>query len=140
MNQIEPNPAEQSHPRFEIAQSQSDFEFDFFGEMVKRGTNNIHILRQHAEILVLRGDRAAALSVERKLAELLPLDPIVRYNLACALAVGGEVEESFAQLVESVRLGYRDFELMDNDADLDNLRNHEGFLRMLESQRNAGLA
>jgi predicted Zn-dependent protease len=140
MNQIEPNSAEQSPPRFAVAQSQSDFEFDFFGEMVKRGTNNIHILRQHAEILVLRGDRAAALLVERKLADLLPLDPIVRYNLACALAVTGEVEESYVQLIESIRLGYRDFELMDNDADLDNLRNHDGFLRLLESQRNAGHA
>lgn len=139
MNQIDPIPVEQSGPRFEVSQSQSDFEFDFFGQMVKRGTNNIHILRQHAEILVLRGDRAGALTVERKLAELLPLDAIVRYNLACALAVTGEVEASYLELLESVRLGYRDFELMDNDADLDNLRNHEGFLRLLESQRNPGL-
>jgi hypothetical protein len=140
MNQTEPNPAEKRLARFDVALSQSDFEFDFFGEMVRRGTNSIHVLRQHAEILVLRGDRAAALEVETKLAQLLPNDPIVRYNLACGLAVGGQVEESFGPLLESVRLGYRDFELMENDADLDNLRNHDGFLKLLESQKNAGLA
>lgn len=140
MNQTEPNPAEETPSSFDAAQSQSDFEFDFFGEIVKRGTNNVHILRQHAEILVVRGDRAGALVLESKLAQLLPLDPIVRYNLACGLAVTDQVEEAFIQLLEAVRLGYRDFELMDNDADLDALRNHEGFLKLLESQRNAGLA
>lgn len=140
MNQTQPDPTEKSPPSAGAAQSQSDFEFEFFGEVVRRGTNNIHILRQHAELLVLRGDRAAALVVERKLAQLLPQDPIVRYNLACGLAVGDEVEEAFGQLLEAVRLGYRDFELMDNDADLDALRNHEGFLRLLESQRKAGPA
>lgn len=140
MNQTEPNPAEKSTPGFDAAQSQSDFEFGFFGEMVRRGTNNIHILKEHAEILVTRGERAAALTVERRLAELLPQDPIVRYNLACGLAVTGETEESFLQILEAVRLGYRDFELMDNDADLDSLRNHPGFLRLLDLQKNAGLA
>lgn len=140
MNQTEPNPAEKPPQSFDAGQSQSDFEFDFFGEIVRRGTNNIHILRQHAELLVVRGDRTAAMVVERQLAQLLPHDPIVRYNLACGLAVTGEVEEAFVQLIEAVRLGYRDFELMDNDADLDALRNHDGFLRLLESQRNAGLA
>ena len=61
MNQTDPNPAQKRETRFDVALSQSDFEFDFFGEMVRRGTNNIHVLRQHAEILVLRGDRSAAL-------------------------------------------------------------------------------
>lgn len=140
MNTTEPNPAEETPSTFDAARSQSDFEFDFFGEIVKRGTNNVHILRQHAEILVVRGDRAGALVLETKLAQLLPLDPIVRYNLACGLAVADQVEEAFIQLLEAVRLGYRDFELMDNDADLDSLRNHQGFLKLLESQRNAGLA
>lgn len=140
MNQIQPDPAEKTPPSFDSAQSQSDFEFDFFGEIVRRGTNNIHILRQHAELLVLRGDRAAALVVEQKLAQLLPSDPIVRYNLACALAVNDDVSEAFVQLLEAVRLGYRDFELMENDADLDALRNHDGFLQLLESERKTGLA
>lgn len=140
MNTIEPNPAEETPSTFDAGRSQSDFEFDFFGEIVKRGTNNVHILKQHAEILVVRGDRAGALVLETKLAQLLPLDPIVRYNLACGLAVADRVEEAFIQLLEAVRLGYRDFELMDNDADLDSLRNHQGFLKLLECQRNAGLA
>jgi predicted Zn-dependent protease len=140
MNQTQPDPAEKPPQSFGASQSQSDFEFEFFGAIVRRGTSNIHILREHAELLVQRGDRAAALAVERKLAELLPNDPIVRYNLACGLAVADEVEEAFVQILEAVRLGYRDFELMDNDADLDALRNHDGFLRLLESQRNAGLA
>jgi hypothetical protein len=140
MNQIEPNPAEESPPRFDVSTSQSDFEFDFYGEMVRRGTNNIHVLRQQAEILVVRGNREAALEIERKLAILLPFDPIVRYNLACGLAVTSEIDEAYLQLMEAVRLGYRDFELMDNDADLDNLRNHNGFLKLLDAQKNAGLA
>jgi predicted Zn-dependent protease len=137
MNQTEPNPAERPLPRFDATQSQSDFEYGFFGEMVRRGTNNVHVLKQQAELLVLRGEREAALEIERKLAELLPEDPIIRYNLACGLAVTGQSEAAFAQLLEAVRLGYRDFDLMDSDADLDGLRNHQGFLKLLESQQNA---
>lgn len=138
MNPIEPNPVEPRESNFDIALSQSDFEFDFFGQMVRRGTTNIHILKEHAGILVQRGDRAAALEIERKLALLLPTDPIIRYNLACGLAVHGEIEESVVQLLESIRLGYRDFELMENDADLDSLRHHDVFIKLLDSQKNAG--
>ena len=49
-------------------------------------------------------------------------DPILLYNHACVLAQLGRLEDAEKQLLESVKAGFGEFELMEGDADLDPIR------------------
>lgn len=51
----------------------------------------------------------------------------VAYNVACSLACAGEVEGALAWLNRAVDKGFRDTALLDSDANLDSLRQTDGF-------------
>ena len=81
--------------------------------------------------------RGADLLIEPLLA--IDLDqPIVVYNLACALAVRGRTREALATLGRAVELGFTDAEGMAGDADLASLRGkpeYEALLARLRAPR-----
>ena len=54
------------------------------------------------------------------------------YNMACLYSLRNEVEEAVRWLEESIRLGFRDFVWVGKDTDLDNIRQSEGFKRLME--------
>jgi hypothetical protein len=61
----------------------------------------------------------------------------VHYNLACSLAILGEVGEALDALEEAVRLGYDDADFLQRDEDLANLREEARF-RALVTRLEAG--
>jgi Flp pilus assembly protein TadD len=86
-----------------------------------------------------RGGRIAeGLALDRRLATLRPRDAVVRYNLACSLALSGDAETSIAELRSAVRLGYREAEHTRADEDLASLRGDPRFLRLLAEMEAAG--
>ena len=80
------------------------------------------------------------MEVDQKLAELKPFDPLIFYNLSCSYSLIKDIEKSFDALRTAVKYGYRDFDYMRVDSDLNNLRQDsrfEQFLAEVKSQKKA---
>lgn len=114
------------------AQSQLDFDVEFFGRILERNADYVDVLRCQGELLTLRGDHARALSIDERLVQLRPGDVIIRYNLACSLALGNRPEEAVAALRAAIEQGYDDFPFLECDRDLDSLRSHPGFQALMK--------
>jgi len=77
-----------------------------------------------------KADDEEAARLLRFCVDLTPDDSVAYYNLACAYARLGQVQESLKALQESVRLsgdGEKELQSIKNDADLQNLRETEDF-------------
>ncbi|MGE0456486.1 MAG: hypothetical protein AB7Q30_23395 [Vicinamibacteria bacterium] len=61
--------------------------------------------------------------------------PVVRYNLACALARAGRRKPALEALARAVELGFADADRMVEDEDLASLRQDPAFTRLLEQLR-----
>jgi tetratricopeptide (TPR) repeat protein len=64
-------------------------------------------------------------------------DALVLYNIACFYAVAGEVEEALEALERSYAAGLADPEWMEQDSDLDNVRDHSRY-KALVARMEAG--
>ena len=113
------------------AKSQLDFEIDFFDSILRRAPHYIDVLRCQGELLNRKGAHERAVKIDRRLAELLPEDCVVTYNLACSLAMLGRRGEAIETLRRALEQGYRDFDYLHADADLDGLRGEAAFERLL---------
>ena len=111
--------------------SQSDFEIEFFDRILQRDPSYVDVLRCQGELLTRQGMHERALEVDRRLAELLPHDCIVHYNLACSLALGEQQHEAIEELRMAIEQGYDDFGFMVMDADLQSLREHPDYRELL---------
>jgi len=110
---------------------QLDFDIAFYDRILKRDPNYVDVLRCQGELLSRKGQHERALAVDRRLAELLPHDYVVRYNLACSLAVGGFTGEAIAALRAALERGYDDFEYLESDSDLDSLRDEPAYRALM---------
>jgi len=63
--------------------------------------------------------------------QMKPDNYIALYNLACAESLLNNVPEAIQALEKAIRSGYSDLEHMLKDADLDNIRNSEAFMRLV---------
>ena len=128
----EDRPADpEATPRRLRAQSQVDFELDFFAAVLDRDPCHTAALRVHASNLAATGQAARALQMDRRLVRLQPDRPVPWYNLACSYAVLGMTDPAFAALQRSVDLGYRLLNHMARDPDLKSLRRDPRFARLL---------
>lgn len=114
-----------------FAKSQLDFDIAFYDRILQRQPDYVDVLRCQGELLSRKGLNDLALAVDRRLAKLLPDDYVVRYNLACSLAVGGYRREAIASLRKALEQGYDDFDYLENDGDLDSLRSDTSFRALL---------
>ena len=102
--------------------SDLDFEIDFYERLLKEKPRFVQALIALGEAYTKKGFFKKGLLIDTRLAKLRPHDATVRYNLACSYSLLGEIEKALQQLRLSIRLGYADFEHMDKDPDLENLR------------------
>ena len=84
-----------------------------------------------AELFARRGDYPEALRLDRKLTERFPQDHVARYNLACSLAMTGQIGQAISTLAKAIDLGYADFAHIETDSDLDVLRDEPSFNELL---------
>jgi len=73
------------------------------------------------------GERDKALEWGERALQLAPEDSGVRYNVACIFAIEGEIERAIDCLEEALRAGFANQDWVDNDPDLDSLRNEPRF-------------
>jgi tetratricopeptide (TPR) repeat protein len=102
--------------------SQRDFDVEFYERVLQRQPDNVRTLKLLGELYARQGHYDHALRVDRRLAELLPRDAVVRYNLACSLAMQGAPEQAVAELRRAIELGYNDLGQLEVDPDLESVR------------------
>jgi hypothetical protein len=71
--------------------------------------------------------------IERFLKEVRR-DPIMLYNAACCHAQLGDRDAGAAALLDAVKAGFRDFDTMEEDPDLEPIREHPTYTAILEAR------
>jgi len=115
--------------------SQLDFEISFFDSILRGAPDYVDVLRCQGELLSRKGFHRRALVIDRRLAELLPTDAVVQYNLACSLSRNALYDEALAALRTALVCGYDDFEYLDLDGDFDALRTDARYLTLVAEFR-----
>jgi hypothetical protein len=116
-------------------QTQAEFEIEFFDSILARSADYVDVLRCQGELLSRKGYHERALSVDRRLAKLVPYDGVVHYNLACSLARNGLGDDCLASLRRALERGYDDFEYLDLDTDFETMRTDPRFTALVDEFR-----
>ena len=111
---------------------QLKFEVDFLKGVLERNRNHVDCLKVLAHNYTRMGRHREGLELDLHLADLCPDDPVVHYNLACSYSCTGNLDGSVEELSRAISLGYRDFEHMQCDPDLDTVRKTEAFKKLME--------
>jgi tetratricopeptide (TPR) repeat protein len=112
-------------------QSQLDFDLAFFEHLLEREPDYVDVLRCQGELLTRKGLHDRAREIDRRLVELLPLDSVAHYNLACSLALLGDPASAIAALRRALECGYDDIDYLLGDSDLDSLRSDPAYQALL---------
>jgi TolB-like protein/Flp pilus assembly protein TadD len=81
------------------------------------------------------GNREEATALAAKATTIDPENPSVLYNVACTYALIGETDKSIDCLEQSISSGMAQVEWIENDPDLEAVREHERFKNLLEEIR-----
>jgi tetratricopeptide (TPR) repeat protein len=123
--------ADEASPRPCAEQDAVDFQIEFFDRVLRRNPDYVDVLRCQGELLSRKDRRVEALEIDRRLVRLCPEDCVVRYNLACSLALLNSPDEAVQELRQAFALGYSDLVHLEHDQDLDPLRDHPAFVALL---------
>ena len=99
-----------------------DIEIHFLEGVVKRDRRYVEALQILGDDYTRRGRYEDGLQVDRRLARLCPDDPLVYYNLACSFSLIAEHRKAANALRKAIHYGYRDFDHLRCDTDLEPLR------------------
>jgi len=111
----------------EFQKTNEEFTIWFFEGIIENYPNYLECLMYLGNAYTSEGMFDKGLQLDLKLIELKPHDPVVHYNLACSYSLLGKTDLAFASLSKSIDLGYRDIKHLENDRDLDRLRNEEQY-------------
>jgi hypothetical protein len=111
-----------SDPAFEIA---------FFESVLRRDPGYVDVVEILGGLYTKQGRIADGLKMDRKLVKLQPSNATAHYNLACSLALSRRKADALRSLRQAVHFGYRDFDWMQQDPDLEDLKQHPEFLSLL---------
>ena len=110
-----------------------EFEIGFFESVLKRDPAYTDVIEILGGLYTKHGRVSDGLRMDRKLVRLLPSDATAHYNLACSLALVKRKAEALRSLRQAVELGYRDFDWMQQDPDLDGLKRDPAFQSLLRT-------
>jgi len=108
-----------------------DFEIKFFESVLRRDPAYADVIEILGGLYTKHGRVVDGLRMDRKLVRLQPTDPTAHYNLACSLALVKRTSDALRSLKRAVALGYRDFDWMQQDPDLEGLKKHPGFVELI---------
>lgn len=112
-------------------QSQLDFEIEFFQAILRGFPDYVDVLRILGNNLTLKGRLREGLAIDQRLVRLRPADCLAHYNLACTYALLGKTDDAFGALRSAIEFGYRDFDYLTQDHDLDSLRGDPRYRQLL---------
>jgi len=115
-----------------VPKSDPQFEIAFYESVLGRDPNYTDVIELLGGLYTKEGRIADGLRMDRKLVKLQPANATAHYNLACSLALAKRKADALRSLRHAVELGYRDFDWMVQDPDLEELKKHRGFSALLE--------
>ena len=108
------------------------FEMAFFEPVLRRAPQYTEVIEILGGLYTKHGRIADGLRMDRRLVRLLPENATAHYNLACSLALMKRRGDALRSLQRAVELGYRDFDWMAQDPDLEDLKEHPEFAALLD--------
>ena len=108
-----------------------EFEIRFFESVLKRDAAYTEVVELLGGLYTKHGRIADGLKMDRRLVRLLPENATAHYNLACSLALLKRKSDALRSLRHAVSLGYDDAEWMEQDPDLDALKQDPAFNALL---------
>jgi len=109
-----------------------EFEMRFFESVLRRNAGYSDVVEILGGLYTKHGRIADGLKMDRKLVKLQPRNATAHYNLACSLALSKRNADALRSLRQAIELGYRDFDWMLQDPDLEDLKEKPGFLSLLD--------
>jgi hypothetical protein len=103
------------------------FDVGFFESVLRHDAQCIEAIEILGGLYTKLGRIADGLKMDRKLVRLQPSNPTAHYNLACSLALSKRNTDALRSLRRAIGLGYRDFEWMSHDPDLQGLKKIPAF-------------
>ena len=113
-----------------------DYEIAFYEGILKNKPDFVEALSALGDLYTKRGFIEKGLKADVKLSILKPEDPYVFYNLACSYSLLENVDEALSSIKQAIELGYKDFNFLEQDDDLENLRKDQRFQRYLARMKN----
>ena len=111
----------------DLARAAMAFDAEVLELLVDRDPDDLEALVNLAQLCARLGRHRRGLSLDRRLVEARPHEPTFRYNLACSLALTGDLNAACGDLLVAIDIGYRDFEHLLADDDLGALRRDNRF-------------
>jgi tetratricopeptide (TPR) repeat protein len=103
------------------------FEIGFFEAVLHHDSQCVEVIEILGGLYTKLGRIAEGLKMDRKLVRLQPGNATAHYNLACSLALSKRNADALRSLQHAIGLGYRDFEWMSHDPDLQGLKRIPAF-------------
>src|SRR4051812_16867334 len=109
-----------------------EFEIGFYESVLKRDPAYVDVIEILGGLYTKHGRIVDGLKMDRKLVKLQPRNPTAHYNLACSLALAKRKSDALRTLQHAVQLGYKDFDWMQQDPDLEELKTQPAFVALLD--------
>ncbi len=108
-----------------------DFEIVFYNGLIEKNPNFIEAFVALGDLYTKAGMYKEGLAIDEKLVQLKPDDPVVLYNLACSYSLLKDIDKAFRAFKKAINCGYSDFDHLERDTDLTNLRVDQRFQKYL---------
>lgn len=113
-----------------------DFEIEFCERLLQKRPHFIQALSLLGDLYTKKGSYLKGLKVDEMLSLLKPHDPVVLYNLACSYSLIDEKDKALRSIKQAINCGYDDFDHIESDTDLDNLRSDNRFRKYFSRIKN----
>ena len=113
-----------------------DFEIEFCERLLQKRPHFIQALSLLGDLYTKKGFYLKGLKVDEMLSLLKPHDPVVLYNLACSYSLLNEKDKALCSIKQAINCGYDDFDHIESDTDLDNLRSDSRFRKYFSKIKN----
>ena len=123
----------------EVKIDNSDFEILFYEGILQKKGDFLEALSALGNLHTQKGMYQKGLIVDQKLSQLRPGDPVILYNLACSYSLLSETDLALRTIKKAINCGYDDFEHLERDQDLVNLRKDNRFMRYFQRIKNQKL-
>jgi tetratricopeptide (TPR) repeat protein len=111
----------------EFRKTDDEFEIWFLEGVLERYPAYNECLMFLGNLYTANGMYEKGLSIDVKLSKLKPCDSVVHYNLACSYSLLGSVTKALESLGKAIDSGYNDISHLENDSDLEGLRDEAGY-------------
>jgi hypothetical protein len=122
---------ERDHPMAEDSPRDTAFDIGFFETVLRHDTQCVEVIEILGGLYTKHGRIADGLKMDRRLVRLQPANATAHYNLACSLALSKRNADALRSLRHAIGLGYRDFEWMSHDPDLQGLKHRPEFVAIV---------